>query len=253
MISIITVTYNNLQGLRNTAESITAQTVQNYEWIVIDGGSTDGSKEFLEQTNALFTSEPDHGIYDAMNKGLERITGDYIIFLNGGDQFAEKKTLEKLYQEIEQQNQPDFIYGPALEERLGYEPVQKPAIETKFLFWGMITHHQAMLYKSIIARNLIYNTSYKIAADYDFTRRFLNHSKTVHMTLYPICLFEAGGLSQQAVKQGRQEQFDIRRQLKITSAVLNYGIYFLQSAVMFLRQKAPGLYWFLRSRLKKSR
>ena len=95
--SIITVNYNNKEGLRKTIESVVRQTYRDFEFIVIDGGSTDGStdilKEYDEQIN-YWVSEKDSGIYNAMNKGIKKSIGDYLIFMNSGDCFYQNDVLE---------------------------------------------------------------------------------------------------------------------------------------------------------------
>lgn len=247
MISIVTITYNNLAGLQKTAQNIIEQTEQSYEWIIIDGDSNDGTKPYLDTLPALHISEPDEGIYDAMNKGLKNATNPYVIFMNAGDQFADQSSLSKLYKAISQENNPDFIYGPALEERLNHEPAFKSARSIKSLIWGMPTHHQAMIYKTDIAQSICYNTDYRIAADYDFTCRFVQKSTHLHLVSFPICLFEAGGISQTAVKQGRQEQFKIRKDLKLCSIITNYSIGAFQTFSIFIKQNLPMIYWFIRS------
>lgn len=97
-LSIITINYNNLEGLKRTYDSVVAQTCQDFEWIIIDGGSTDGSKEFIEEHQdrfAFWCSEPDKGIYNAMNKGIKKATGEYLQFLNSGDNFVDNKVVEE--------------------------------------------------------------------------------------------------------------------------------------------------------------
>ena len=98
MLSIITINYNNINGLQNTLQSVFCQSRHDFEWIVIDGGSTDGSKELLEKyTNRInyWVSEPDHGIYEAMNKGIKVAKGDYLQFLNSGDCLADKDIIKQ--------------------------------------------------------------------------------------------------------------------------------------------------------------
>ena len=109
-ISIITVNYNNLEGLKKTIESVKNQTYQAFEYLVIDGGSKDGSVDYLQNNNKLFDywiSEPDKGVYHAMNKGIEKASGDYLIFLNSGDHFFKKSVLRKNESFIENY---DLIY-----------------------------------------------------------------------------------------------------------------------------------------------
>lgn len=215
--SIITVTYENLSGLKKTGASIQGQTCTDFEWIVIDGGSQDTSVDYLKTTNAKFVSEPDNGIYDAMNKGIDRASGDYILFLNAGDIFAAPETLEKLTTVTALK--PAFIYGDALEET-NSQPAYKTARSHKSIARGMFTHHQAMLYARKEIGDMRYNENYKIAADYDFTARFLR--ETTDRALYfrsPLCLFESGGVSQTQTALGRHEQFKIRKTLKLCRAI----------------------------------
>src|SRR5688572_27521016 len=97
-ISIITINYNNLDGLKRTVDSVVNQTWQEFEYIVIDGGSTDGSGAYIESKSKHFhywVSEPDKGIYNAMNKGIVKATGEYLLFLNSGDHFFNDTVLEK--------------------------------------------------------------------------------------------------------------------------------------------------------------
>ena len=99
ILSIITINYNNALGLKNTIESVISQSYQSFEYIVIDGDSSDGSKEVLSRFKDKITcviSEPDSGIYNAMNKGVKNASGDYCLFLNSGDTLADENVLEKL-------------------------------------------------------------------------------------------------------------------------------------------------------------
>lgn len=118
-LSIITINFNNLAGLQKTAESVISQTWKDFEWIIIDGGSTDGSKEYIitlyDDLNdsgwnpiTYWCSEPDKGIYNAMNKGIANANGEYLNFMNSGDCFYEKDTLEKVKDEL---YDDDIIYG----------------------------------------------------------------------------------------------------------------------------------------------
>jgi putative colanic acid biosynthesis glycosyltransferase len=263
LFSIISVTYNNLSGLKQTSKSIQKQTWPNFEWIVIDGASADGTIDYLTSLSPLpcpppslrgkgwvggapcWLSEPDRGIYDAMNKGIDRTTGDYLIFMNAGDCFAEAGTLEKISEALNSQ-QPDFIYGDAWGERSGQPPALKKARPAGCYIKGMVTHRQAMLYRRDKIGALRYDTSYKIAADYKFTAQFLRQDGAALYLNFPLCLFECGGVSQRRVRQGRNEQFRARRELKLCGLPQNIVIYMAQTMLMILRRLAPNLYWRLR-------
>ena len=107
LFSVISVTYNNLKGLQNTFKSLRLQTFTDYEWIVVDGGSYDGTLDFLSDKPCKLISEKDDGIYDAMNKGIGKANGDYLIFMNAGDVFADADILEIVQDTIIEN--PDFI------------------------------------------------------------------------------------------------------------------------------------------------
>ena len=103
-ISIITVNYNDREGLKKTIESVINQTWQDFEFIIIDGGSTDGSREVIEQYKDkidYWISEPDKGIYNAMNKGIKAASGEFLLFLNSGDRLIDKNITEKVISKLE--------------------------------------------------------------------------------------------------------------------------------------------------------
>jgi putative colanic acid biosynthesis glycosyltransferase len=242
LFSIITVTKNNLAGLKRTHESVKEQSYTNYEWIVIDGLSGDGTRDYLEKSGAAFSSEPDGGIYEAMNKGIERACGEYLLFLNAGDTLPDQDLLSTLQKSCAAR--PDFIYGDAMETNGLYKKAR--AHET-FLY-GMFTHHQAMLYKRSPLGDLLYDTAYRIAADYDFTVRFLKRNPNAHYIPCALCIFEDGGISQKNRKDGRLEQFLIRKSLRLCNPLTNWAIRAAQAAAASLRVKFPKIYFFLRKR-----
>lgn len=240
LFSILTITRNNLSGLQRTMESIMAQSLRDFEWIIIDGGSSDGTKEFLSTLPARWISEPDGGIYDAMNKGIDCAHGDYIIFMNAGDVFTDSDILRALAKAIAAEN-PDFIYGDALEGNGQY----KKAYSHERIAQGMFTHHQAMIYSRSAIGTMRYNIHYKIAADYDFTVRFLSGA-SAHYIPCAICLFEEGGISHQNRQRGRREQYAIRRAQGLCSPWENLMVRLRQKTAARLKDYAPALYGRLR-------
>lgn len=253
--SLITVTYNNLDGLKKTVASLDAQLCQDFEWLVVDGASTDGTLDYLKGTNADWTSEPDESLYDAMNKGIDRAQGEYLLFLNAGDELANNTTLETIKQALapterglgEGEKFPALIYGDALEEVPGKAPAYKTANPHTKADRGLFTHHQAMLYRREVIGTLRYDLRYKIAADYDFTLRFLqqNNDNTLYIPA-PLCLFEAGGVSQRRTALGRAEQFHIRKEVLRQSLLDNYMTVARQISAQYLKDTIPPLYWKLR-------
>ncbi len=241
LFSLITVTKDNPDGLRATQKSVQQQTQQNFEWIVIDGG-----KDQKPDRTDIYINEPDNGIYDAMNKGIERSKGDYILFLNAGDTLAESGTLAKIAAGISTaSNTPDFIFGDALEGTPDHFHYKKSRTHNMAAL-GMFTHHQAMLYRRDVLGSLRYSLNYKIAGDYEFTMRFLAKAQHILYLYYPLCLFEPGGVSQKNAARGRKEQFDIRHSLGISNMVENAAIYLVHMISWNFRRLFPALYWRLR-------
>lgn len=242
--SVITITYNNRDGLRKTAKSVQSQTCSDIEWDIIDGHSTDGTQDdFINYSSANILSEFDQGIYDAMNKGIERATGDYIIFMNAGDVFANENILNDLSKYCD--NAPDFIYGDAIEDNH-----LKRARHHSKINCGMFTHHQAMLYNRLALADMRYDLHYKIAADYDLTLRFLKRAKNVIYAPIPVCIFETGGVSQTNADIGRNEQFISRKKNGSCPAWQNHLIRLLQIIAWNIRKNNSRLYWRLKQKLQ---
>lgn len=166
-VTIITVNYNNLEGLKRTIPSVLSQTFHDYEYIVIDGGSTDGSKEYIEsqqQGITYWVSERDKGIYPAMNKGIAQAHGEYCIFMNSGDHFFSSVALEQAALELDG---TDFCVGKTIviDERLAYlcTPPQKLSfnfIKDKALI------HQSIFIKTQLLQEHPYNEKLKIVSDW---------------------------------------------------------------------------------------
>lgn len=160
-LSIITINYNNVSGLRKTIESVKSQTFQDYEWIVIDGGSTDGSKELIEENKQYFSywvSEPDKGIYDAMNKGTVLAQGEYCQFLNSGDYLIAPDTLAKIFSKP---LQADVIYGDVwfIKDNKVIEKRTYPDQMTLSFLFRSPLGHQATFVKTKAAQKHLYRTN----------------------------------------------------------------------------------------------
>lgn len=241
--TIITITRNNVQGLEATWHSLHAQNYLDTEWIVVDGASTDSTLEFLKDKPALTISEPDRGIYDAMNKGIDRASGDYLIFMNAGDCFAHNTVLSTLTEALK--TNPAFLYADALEG--GHLKKARPHKRSN---QGMFTHHQAMVYNRAALADLRYDLRYPIAADYDLTLRFLKNLNEADIVYWPhpLCIFEPGGISQRRAVQGRAEQYAIRRTLGLP---FNRLIFTAQTLGHALRKTCPPLYRFLHARIMR--
>ncbi|GHU81677.1 glycosyl transferase [Bacteroidia bacterium] len=177
-LSIITINYNNREGLKKTIESVVSQTFRDYEYIIIDGGSTDGSVEIIKQHADQITywiSEPDKGIYDAMNKGIRQSKGEYCQFLNSGDRLYSNTVLSAVFQEDYAE---DLVTGNVIEQykhktvlRKGraYICEQKGKSLTLFdMVSGTITHPTTFIRKKLFDQYGLYNENYKIVSDWVF-------------------------------------------------------------------------------------
>ncbi|MDN3587418.1 glycosyltransferase family 2 protein [Pedobacter aquatilis] len=170
-LSIVTVNFNNKIGLQKTVDSVKAQTWKNFEFIIIDGGSTDGVESVLvkEQANITYSiSETDTGVYNAMNKGISKATGDYILFLNSGDSFYENSTLEKAIPHLDKNI--DIYYGDAAYIEKNGEQIR--TYPNKLTFSYFVEHnlsHQASFIKRTLFDDFFYyNEEYKIVSDWAF-------------------------------------------------------------------------------------
>jgi glycosyltransferase involved in cell wall biosynthesis len=169
-ISIITVNYNNLEGLQKTVKSVESQTWQEFEYIVIDGGSSDGSGVYLEQNANLFdywVSEPDKGVYHAMNKGIAKATGEYLLFLNSGDHFFENNILEKNHQEIRGE---DIIYFnlQVVEGAKVYIKEYPVRLSFSYFVKDTLPHPATFINREAFDKSKMYNEDFKILSDWKF-------------------------------------------------------------------------------------
>lgn len=173
-LSIITVNLNNAPGLESTLSSVQKQTFRDFELIVIDGGSTDGSLQVLEKfrnTVSYFISEKDQGIYDGQNKGILKSKGEYVQFLNSGDELADPDVLKKIFDTAQD---ADLIYGDVILVNGANITGRKPHPEEltiQFFLKDTITHQAQIIKTELFRKSGMYNLRYRIAADYEFLVR----------------------------------------------------------------------------------
>jgi putative colanic acid biosynthesis glycosyltransferase len=212
--SIVTVVLNDLAGLKETQKSVYAQSHQEVEWIVIDSASTDGTPDYLRSlalANLEWLSERDTGIYDGMNKGLDRARGEYVIFMNAGDVFAADTVLEQVARAVSVSGSHDLVFGDALQQTAGGELFLKPARKIEAIMYGMFTHHQAIFYRREAAQKIRYDQRWVIAGDYALTASlFMARASSLKVNL-PICVFKEGGLSQKRELLGRREALQVQK------------------------------------------
>jgi len=183
MISVITVVKNARLDLLKTVESVNAQTCRDViEYVVIDGDSTDGTKELVRQLAKekkidLWLSESDHGIYDAMNKGLQLIKGEWVFFLNSGDVFHSEDSLMKLWKKAQEKDQTPYgcsgVYGGCVQILPNGQRVVSKPLPPRKIYTRMVCSHQSLLLKTEVAREHPFDLSYRIAADHHQLMRLI--------------------------------------------------------------------------------
>jgi glycosyltransferase involved in cell wall biosynthesis len=179
--SVITINLNNRQGLKNTIASVASQTFRDFEYLVIDGGSKDGSVDvILECAKDIksWISDRDSGVYNAMNKGLKMAQGKYVVFLNSGDEFKLSDTLKHI---AEQGDDRDFVYCD-VELFGGQSPrvkVHPDQLSERYLLVDMICHQSVFAKRSLFDKTGTFNEAYKVYGDYDW---MLNAIRSEHAT-----------------------------------------------------------------------
>ncbi|MBR4269476.1 MAG: glycosyltransferase [Prevotella sp.] len=204
ILSIITINFNNLEGLRKTIDSVLSQTWHDFEWIIIDGGSTDGSKELIEDTANKLTasdynplsfwcSESDSGIYNALNKGLSHCRGTYINCMNSGDEFYDNQTLEKLFSTS---HNSDIIFGNSFHysKENAFISHYPESVDLYFLYHSNICH-QAMFVKTELLKASPFDEQYRICADYAKWLELMIQGCSFKYVPNMICRFDMTGLS----------------------------------------------------------
>lgn len=214
--SIITVTYNAAQVLEDTIQSVITQTYKGVEYIIIDGGSKDGTLDIINRYKThihTVISEPDKGLYDAMNKGICVATGDYICFLNAGDALHEDDTLLLMVHSITGEVLPDVLYGETqLVDEEGHFVRMRRLSAPEQLTWksfqkGMLVCHQAFFAR----RELVepYDLHYRFSADFDWCIRIMKKSHNLHNTHLTLIDYLNEGMTTRNHKASLKERFHI--------------------------------------------
>lgn len=217
-LSIITINYNNLIGLRKTMESVFAQTYCDFEYIIVDGASTDGSKEYLDTiqadyntrslTNKLpnlqIVSESDTGIYNAMNKGIRLAHGEYLLFLNSGDYFYNGFIAENFCKN----NQIADIYAGKVVEEGTHRKIAY--LRKKVTLWGLfyssVPHQGTFIKRSLFQQIGMYSEDLKVLSDYEFLLKAILNDVPFELCDIIISYVEPGGISSTQIEKMKVEQ-----------------------------------------------
>ncbi len=211
-LSIITVNLNNTVGLRKTIKSVVGQTYTDFEYIIIDGGSTDGSVEIIKEYAEKITyweSEPDKGIYNAMNKGIKMAKGGFCLFLNSGDVLNNEKIINDVSDQLKFDN--DFVYGDIINtyDNIDLQYVKSDIKITLANFEkGSLPHPSTFIKRSLFMDYGLYNEDLKVVSDYEFFLKvFISKPNAFHYINLSISIFEMNGISSDPnYKQLRDEE-----------------------------------------------
>jgi len=216
-ISIISINRNNKIGLQRTIDSVICQSKSDYELIIIDGGSKDGSLELIHQYSKNFTywnSEPDNGIYHAMNKGILKATGEYLLFLNSGDWFVDEHVLENVFHDKQTADiiSGDIYFYDSQKKEIKWRVNSPDKITAKTLFYGNIPHQATFIRRELFNKFGLYNEELKIASDWLFFQAaFIEHGATYHHVPLVVSFFNIDGIICRPETNGlpRKEQMEI--------------------------------------------
>lgn len=220
-ISIITVNYNNASGIKKTMASVFEQKHLPHEYIIIDGGSTDGSVECIVEYSdkvSYWVSEKDRGIYHAMNKGISRATGEYLIFLNSGDYFTDNQVIEKCIQFIETNQIVDVFYADMIvvndvRHKKPWVKKHPSQISINYLEKENLNHQASIIRAHLFKEFGNYPEHYKLASDFWlYLKCFLNNKSYFNMN-FPMVFYDLSGLSGTNYKKYELEKKKIWNEL----------------------------------------
>src|SRR5471030_254923 len=241
-LTAITVVYNNARDIERTLLSVINQTYKAIEYIVVDGLSTDGTTEIIkkyEDRLKKFISEKDEGIYDAMNKGLEIATGDYVLFMNSGDEFYATDTVEKVFASAPG---ADIYYGETEmmsdnDENLGQRRHKVPKDFTWRSFrYGMSVSHQAIYIRRSLTEP--FDRRYQLSADIDWIIRAAKKAKKIVNVNQYVAKYLVGGMSKTKHRQSLTERFDImKRHYGLAPTLFNHVIIAFNLGWYWLRHR----------------
>jgi len=203
LVNIITVAYNSKNDLEKTIKSVISQDYSRINYIIIDGGSTDGTTDMVKKYKdkiGLFISEKDNGIYAAMNKGIRKAKEGYLNFLNAGDEYISKSTISDIFKNIG--DKYDLVYGKIIVGEITKEKLKNPQETRGFTKENLLEHntavlcHQAMFIKKEVTPS--YNDSFKIKGDLDWYFKILdkNPNLTYYKSDVTVTNYKGGGMSE---------------------------------------------------------
>lgn len=253
-LSIITINYNNRPGLAKTMQSVLCQTATDFEYIVVDGASTDGSLEVIQQFSTRlgnrlnWVSEPDDGIYNAMNKGIKMASGEYVQFLNSGDCLATDEVTGKMLCQLSKDGFPTILYGNMLKDMPDGTVLRDRCFagqDITFLgfYTGTLNHSSAYIRKNLFEKYGPYDESLKIVSDWKWYLQaiILGEEKPVYTNI-DVTLFDMHGISETNKELDKAERKKVLKELVNPSILADYDQWSFPIAQMKRIKRHPWAY-----------
>jgi glycosyltransferase involved in cell wall biosynthesis len=258
-LSIITINRNNAAGLEKTMRSVAAQTFKGFEYIVVDGASTDGGVEVIKKMEPEFAhlqwvSEPDSGIYNAMNKGIRMASGDYIQILNSGDCLAADDVAEKMLKSLEEKGSPSILYGNMVKcypdgSRFVDKSFAGREITLLDMYRGTLNHNPAYIRRELFERYGYYDENLKIVSDWKwYLQAIIFGGEKPQYTDIEVTLFDMLGISETNKELNQSERRQVLGQLLPKAVLADYEQYAFPMEQIQRLKRHPWAYkmvWFL--------
>ena len=248
ILSTVTINYNNAEGLKKTLASVAAQTVTEFEHVVVDGASTDGSADIIREYAASasypvrWVSEPDKGIYNAMNKGLRMASGEYVQVLNSGDIYASEHVIADMFEAMRRRGDeangewPEFLYGNMIRRRPdGTVEGKSGRVEYSLLnyYTSTMNHDCCWIHRSLFERHGLYDENLKIVSDWKWflSAIGLGHVKPVYVDI-DVTIFDLTGISERNLQLRNEERRKVLEELVPPAILADYDKHAFDMAQM---------------------
>lgn len=257
-LSIVTINYNNAEGLRRTLASVMAQTCHEIEHVIVDGASADESVNIIHEYEALNTSsknplsikwcsEPDGGIYNAMNKGIKQASGDYIQILNSGDILASNDVVEKMLAAIETNKNPDFLYGNMVKKDYSTGKIigksQNIEYSLRQYYSGTMNHDCCYINRRLYKKYGLYDESLKIVSDWKWFLQAIGMGdvRPIYVDI-DVTIFDASGISETNIDLRNEERRKVLKEILPPAVLSDYDKHAFDMEQMD-RIRRHKMYW----------
>ena len=258
ILSIITINYNNAAGLEKTMQSVLCQTNDDFEYVVIDGGSNDGSPDVIKRfekefrTRLNWVSERDKGIYNAMNKGIRKAQGEYLEFLNSGDCLVDDQVVERMVDELKKRDYPSIIYGNMLKSMPGGKILRDRCfageeITLQGMYHGCLNHSPAYIKASLFEKYGLYDESFRICSDWKWyvSAIVLGEEKPEYVDT-DVTLFDMTGISETNKDLLESERTALLKEMIPSGVLVDYDKWYSSVDMVKRLSKYPAVFKLVR-------